>query len=188
MRALLPVGLLLLSCPGLALAGAPGTEPPARPAVAVYRGSESNVTSTVKVYRGSSDMGSPPAPEIAQARPELAPEVVLPDGAYLWVPGFGFWDGRSSLPGFHPVVHGRFDTLPEGAAVRFDNGAVGFVHFGDQAHFDGLHAPAFVVGPQTFNGEGLHHALHSGGVVVARRFVPGVGHGFGHAGGHGWGR
>src|SRR3954449_3786374 len=74
MRALLPAGLLLLSYPGWALAEAPGTEPPARPAVAVYRGSESNVASTVKVYRGSSDMGSPPASQAAQ------PATVVPRG------------------------------------------------------------------------------------------------------------
>src|SRR4051812_39460612 len=90
MRALLPAGLLLLSCPGWALAEAPETEPPSRPAVAVYRGSESNVASTVHVYRGSSDMGSPPAPQAAQPA-TVVPEIVVP----------GYTD--AGTPGLEPV-------------------------------------------------------------------------------------
>src|SRR5689334_17435052 len=105
MRALLPGGLLLLSltCPALA------DEPPTRPAVAVYRGSESNVAPTVKVYRGSSDMGSPPAPETAQ--PAAAPVLVVPEGAgygdtYLWYPDNGYQDGRFGHRFDRPDFHG----------------------------------------------------------------------------------
>src|SRR3954464_3271433 len=166
MRALLPAGLLLLSCPGWALAEAPGTEPPARPAVAVYRGSESNVASSVRVYRGSSDMGSPPAAQAAQPA-TVVPEVVGPGYTDAGAPGLEPFFGRP-LTSFPPNFQGRFDTFPAPAGtvgvVRFDNGTVGVVPFGNQAPADTLHPPAFVGGPQTFSGDGLGHALRHGGI------------------------
>src|SRR5689334_12595342 len=116
MRALLPAGLLLLSFASPALAD----EPPARPAVAVYRGSESNVPSAVMVYRGSSDMGSPPAPGAAQQAAVLV--LVVPEGAgygdtYLWYPDDGFRNGRRGVPFDRPDFHGRFDTFPANAGT-----------------------------------------------------------------------
>jgi hypothetical protein len=76
MRALLPFGLVALSCPGLAHADAPE---PSRPAVAVYRGSEANVPSPIPVLRGSSAMGVPPVPAVQQA------PAVVAAGSKLWV-------------------------------------------------------------------------------------------------------
>src|SRR3954454_6637597 len=183
MRAMLPAGLLLLSWSGWAVAEAPGTEPPPQPAVAVYRGSESNVASTVRVYRGSSDMGSPPAPQAAQPA-SVAPEVVVPGYTDPGTPGLEPFFGRRLTSGFPPNFQGRFDTFPAPAGtvgvVHLDNGPLGVVSFGSQPPVGTLPPPAFVGGPQTFSGDGLGHALRHGGVVVAGRpLVPGHGYGGG---------
>ena len=152
-----------------------------------------NVASTVRVYRGSSDMGSPPAPQAAQPA-TVVPEIVVPGYTDAGTPGLEPFFGRR-LTSFPPNFQGRFDTFPSPAGtvgvVRFDNGTFGVVGFGSQPPVGTLHPPAFVGGPQTFSGDGLGHALRHGGVVVAGRpFVPGHGHGHGggHSGGHGWGR
>ena len=138
-------------------------------------------------------MGSPPTPQAVQPA-TVVPEIVVPGYTDAGTPGLEPVFGRR-LTSFPPNFQGRFDTFPSPAGtvgvVRFDNGTLGRRELRGSGARRYAAPAAFVVGPQTFSGDGLGHALRHGGVVVAGRpFVPGHGHGRGggHSGGHGWGR